>query len=63
MIKIENLEFNYSKHQVFKDINLTLEEGKIYGLLGKNGVGKTTLMKIIAGLPKSNNGKCIVNYN
>ena len=61
MIKIENLQFNYSKHQVFKDISLTLEEGKIYGLLGQNGVGKTTLMKIIAGLLKSNQGKCIVN--
>lgn len=61
MIKIENLEFNYPKYQVFKDITLTLEEGKIYGLLGQNGVGKTTLMKIIAGLLKSAKGDCNVN--
>ncbi len=61
MIKIENLEFSYPRHKVFTDISLTLEEGKIYGLLGQNGVGKTTLLKILSGLLKSKKGNCLVN--
>ncbi len=61
MVSIENLKFNYGKHVVFNNINLNLERGKIYGLLGQNGVGKTTLLKILSGLLKVNNGECSVN--
>jgi len=61
MINVRNLEFSYPKHLVFSGINIQLEEGKIYGLLGENGVGKTTLLKILAGLLKSSNGECTVD--
>ncbi len=61
MITIENLEFSYSKNRVLKGINLSIEEGKIYGLLGQNGVGKTTLLKIISGLLKPDSGCCKVD--
>ena len=51
MITIKNLTFGYSKQKLlFKDLDLSLQEGHIYGLLGKNGTGKTTLLKIITGL-------------
>lgn len=51
MITIKNLTFGYSKQKMlFKDLDLSLQEGHIYGLLGKNGTGKTTLLKIITGL-------------
>lgn len=64
MIKIDNLEFSYPHNPVFKGIDLELKEGSIYGLLGQNGVGKTTLLKIISGLLKSDNGNCTVcGYN
>ena len=50
MIKIENLGFSYGDNVVLKNITMTLEEGRIYGLLGENGVGKSTLIKMIIGI-------------
>jgi len=46
---VDHLRHAYGKHKVYEDLSLSFEMGKIYGLLGKNGVGKTTLIKIIAG--------------
>lgn len=56
MIKIENLRFSYGSKQVLNGINLNLEGGKIYGLLGENGVGKTTLLTLLCGLKKTQSG-------
>lgn len=56
MIKVNNLAFSYGRDQVLKNINLTLEDGKIYGLLGENGVGKTTLLTLLCGLKKAQVG-------
>lgn len=61
MITIKNLEFSYHKHPVFEGVSMELEEGRIYGLLGQNGVGKTTTLKILSGLLKNNAGECLVN--
>ncbi len=52
MINIKDLAFNYGKTPVLKSITTTLEEGRIYGLLGENGVGKTTLLTLLCGLKK-----------
>ena len=56
MIKIENLAFSYGQTPVLNNISMTLEDGKIYGLLGENGVGKTTLLSLLAGLKKAKTG-------
>lgn len=56
MIKIENLKFSYGSMPVLEGITMTLERGKIYGLLGENGVGKTTLLTLLAGLKKPQAG-------
>lgn len=51
MIEIQNLSFRYGKHQtVFEQLNMEMKAGYIYGLLGENGVGKTTLLRLLAGL-------------
>jgi len=49
MIQIENLSLTLQKIDILKDINLSLENGKIHGLIGRNGSGKTMLMKCICG--------------
>ena len=61
MIEIKNLDFGYKNQNVFKNISLNFEKGNIYGLLGENGVGKTTLLKLISGLQKSSAGEYIVD--
>ena len=52
MIKINDLKFSYNSIPVLTGITTDLEEGKIYGLLGENGVGKTTLLTLLCGLKK-----------
>ena len=61
MITLKNLDFSYKKSAVFKNISLEFKDGNVYGLLGENGVGKTTLLKIISGLQFPNNGTCTVD--
>ena len=48
MIEVRNLKKTYKDKLVFDDINISLKNRKIYGLVGRNGVGKTTLMKILS---------------
>ena len=61
MIEIKNLDFGYKYQPVFNNISLNFEKGNIYGLLGENGVGKTTLLKLISGLQKPTTGECLVD--
>ena len=56
MIRINNLAFSYGKNEVLRNISMDLEPGKIYGLLGENGVGKTTLLTLLCGLKKTQTG-------
>lgn len=58
MIQIQNVTFSYSNRtRLLSDLSLTLQTGRIHGLLGKNGEGKSTLLKLMSGLvfPKSGN--------
>ena len=57
MFEINNLSKKFHKRQVLDSVNLKLEEAGIYGLLGENGTGKTTLMRCILGLYPINEGK------
>ena len=56
MIQISNLAFSYGPVEVLKNISMRLEPGRIYGLLGENGVGKTTLLTLLSGLKKTGAG-------
>lgn len=60
MIKIEHLNFNYQNKLVFKDFNLNIKDKAITTIIGPNGCGKSTLIKILVGLLKYE-GNVIVN--
>ena len=63
MIQVENISFSYpgSKHQVFTDFSLNIEGNKIYGLLGKNGTGKSTLLYLMSGLMRAGKGSISID--
>lgn len=63
MIQIKDIAFRYpgSKHLVFRDFSLELKENNIYGLLGKNGTGKSTLLYLISGLLRQQQGTVLVD--
>ena len=56
MIEIKDIWFSYGENTVLQNISMTLKEGCIYGLLGENGVGKTTLLTLMCGLKKPKMG-------
>lgn len=55
-IQTEVINKSYGKHRILYDVSLEVPEGKIYGLLGPSGCGKTTLVKIISGILKPDDG-------
>ena len=64
MVTIKDLEFSYGEVPVLKNITMNLEEGHIYGLLGENGVGKTTLLTLLCGLKSAKAGSIEIDgYN
>lgn len=63
MIKVNNLAFKYksSKNNILENINLEFKEGEVVSIIGKNGTGKSTLLKLISGLIKPNNGEILID--
>ena len=61
LMECVHLEKSFGKKQVLKDVNLTIESGKIIGLLGKNGMGKSTLIKLMNDLLTPSSGKVLFN--
>lgn len=60
IVKVENVTKYFKQEKVLDDVNMNLENGHIYGIVGKNGAGKTVLFKIIAGFIKPSSGKVTV---
>lgn len=56
LLRSNNITKSYGKHNVLNGISLNIEEGDIYGFIGKNGAGKTTMIRIILGLVNYDNG-------
>lgn len=63
MIKATGLCKSYGRKPVLKDVNFTINKGDIYGLVGKNGAGKTTIMRILTGLQEPTAGVIDFGYD
>ena len=60
-LSAEHLQKTYSRRRVVDDVNLSISEGEVVGLLGANGAGKTTTFYMIVGLEPSESGKITLN--
>lgn len=56
VVRLEHVSKSYGKHAVLNDVNMLVQKGDIYGLVGRNGAGKTTIFKMILGLSERNSG-------
>ena len=61
MIQVNNVSLTIKKTKILKDVSATFEDGKIHGLIGRNGSGKTMLMKCICGFIKPTEGTIFVS--
>lgn len=61
MIEINNLQKSFGELEVLKDITMTIQDGEIYGLVGKSGAGKSTLLRCINGLDTYTSGSIKIN--
>lgn len=61
MIEVKDIKKSFGFKKVLKGVNLTFEDGKVYGLVGLNGTGKSVLLKIILGLMKPNSGEVLID--
>jgi ABC-2 type transport system ATP-binding protein len=59
-IEVENLTHRFGRRTICENLNFEIPAGKVFGLLGKNGVGKTTLIKILMGFLRPTAGRCKV---
>ena len=57
IIEFENISLSYGNRQILENINFKINEGQIFGMLGPNGVGKSTIFNLITGLINPGNGK------
>jgi len=60
LIECKNLTHYYGNRKIFENFSFSVPKGKIVGLLGKNGVGKSTTINILMGFLKPTNGKCLI---
>ena len=60
LLKLEKISLYFGKRKILEDLNLSLNQGEILGLLGPNGVGKSTIFNVIIGLLKPNYGSVFI---
>ena len=57
ILKLDNISLSFGSRQILENINFEINKGEIFGMLGPNGVGKSTIFNLITGLLKPDYGK------
>jgi len=60
IIEIKNLSHSYGSKKIYENLSLNIKKGSVYGVLGKNGVGKSTLINILMGFLVPKEGECLI---
>ena len=60
MLKVENLELRFNTRTLFKNVNLEFKNDNCYGIIGANGAGKSTFLKLLSGEIESTKGNVII---
>lgn len=60
-VEVQNVSLQYKNFPALKNISFTLAESKIYGLIGRNGAGKTSLLSLLASFREPTSGKILIN--
>lgn len=63
MLEIKKLTKKYDTNTIFRDLNLTVNDGEVLSIVGPSGIGKTTLIKILAGLETADSGEIKLNHD
>lgn len=64
LVQTNNLTKRYGQHRAVNNVNLSVKKGEIYGLIGRNGAGKTTVLRLISGLARPTEGDvCLFGQN
>jgi len=64
LVETNNLTKRYGQHKALNNVNLSVRKGEIYGLIGRNGAGKTTVLRLISGLASPTEGNvCLFGQN
>lgn len=61
VIELKHVSKSYGKRKVLDDVSFSVEKGEVYGLIGRNGAGKTTAIRILLGLANSSDGEVFIN--
>lgn len=60
-VELKNINKTFGNYKASDNVNFTIEQGKLIGLLGSSGSGKTTILRMIAGLETPDSGKIIID--
>ena len=60
ILKLQNISLSFQKRQILQNISFDINQGEIFGMLGPNGVGKSTIFNLVTGLIKPDKGDIII---
>lgn len=63
MIQVNNVSLKFGKRILFEDVNIKFTEGNCYGLIGANGSGKSTFLKLLSGEIETTTGEIVISKN